>query len=83
MKTFFGVALSALVLMAPALCEAQNASQAALYASSYNSQHPYAALDNQDGIHLQPASPVAHHANPAEAPIDSSAALVNQTGGNR
>ena len=88
MKTFFGVALSALVLLAPVVSEAasvpQTASvpQSAVFASGYDAQHPNAYLDYQNGIHLMPISPVARGA--AGVPLQNSAdALMNRTGGER
>ncbi|HTU54050.1 MAG TPA: hypothetical protein VMF62_08775 [Acetobacteraceae bacterium] len=96
MKTFLGVALTALVLLAPALSDAASVAQTAgqpqatstdpawtTYASGYGAQHPYAWLDYQDGIHLMPVSPVAHSGATGPAVRDSSAALMNRTGGER
>ena len=88
MKTFFGVALSALVLLAPVVSEAasvpQTASvaQSAVFASGYAAQHPYAYLDYQNGVHLMPISPVARG---AASPMlqNSAAGLMNRTGGER
>ncbi len=79
MKTFLGIALSALVLMAPVISEAASPTQSA----AYGNQHPFAQLDYQNGIHLMPASPVAHRAIAAPTQRDSTMSLVNQTGGER
>jgi hypothetical protein len=76
MKTFLGVALSALVLTAPVISEAASQTQSA----AYSNQHPYAVLDYQNGVHLMPTSPVAHRGAFAPALRDSTAALMNQTG---
>jgi hypothetical protein len=76
MKGFLGVALSALVLMAPVVSEAASQTQSA----AYSNQHPYAWLDYQNGVHLMPSSPVARRAASAPELRDSTAALMNQTG---
>jgi hypothetical protein len=87
MKTFLGVALTALVLLAPALSEAQTRTQpqsavtaATTSAPSYNRQHPYAVFDYQDGVHLMPISPVSRSAAVVAAPRDSTLGLVDATG---
>ncbi len=77
MKAFLGVALSALVLAAPVFGVAQTINQPA------NSEHPYAVLDYQDGVHLKPAFPLAHRQSTAPVLRDSTMALVNKTGAGR
>ncbi len=86
MKTFFGVALTALVLLAPAISEAASVAQtagqpqsSASAATTYAQQHPYAVLDYQNGLHLMPVSPVSRSATTV-APRDSTLGLVDATG---
>jgi hypothetical protein len=81
-KSFVGAALTALMLVAPVISEAANftpTDPSQNYAPTYG--HSYAALDNQDGIHLRPASPVSRDPAVVAAPRDSTLRLVNGTGG--
>jgi hypothetical protein len=93
MKTFLGATLAALVFATPVLAtaamvgnaagrqpELMAANSGATISSAYAETHPYAVLDNQDGIHLMPISPVARG---AVVPYDHALALVNRTGGER
>ena len=90
MKTFLGVALSALVLMAPLVSDAasvvRTAGQplsSATASASYASQRPYAFLDYANGIHLMPISPVARRAASAPALRCGTCVLMNETGNGR
>ena len=88
MNTFFGVALTALVLLAPALSDAASVAQtagqpqsSATASATYAQQHPYAYFDYQNGIHVMPVSPVAGVRGAARPVLqDGTAALMNQTG---
>lgn len=85
MNTFVGLALSALVVLAPALSRAASVDQAASQprsaaTTSAPPSTPYAALDDQNGTQVTPVSPVSRS---AVAPLDSTAVLMSQTGGRR
>ncbi len=92
-KSFLGVVLTGLVLTVPAVFQAASAGEVwnssppigttydpsqAFYASGYGS---YAALDDQDNVHLRPASPVSRDPAVVAVPRDSTLRLVNGTGG--
>ncbi|HWA80002.1 MAG TPA: hypothetical protein VG848_06795 [Acetobacteraceae bacterium] len=92
-KNFLGVALTGLMLTAPAVFQTASAGEAwssspptgtaydssqAYYASGYGA---YAALDDQDNVHLRPASPVSRDPAVVTVPRDSTLRLVNGTGG--
>jgi hypothetical protein len=79
MKTFFGVALAALMLTAPVVSEAASRTQSV----AYNNQHPYAWLDYQNGVHMMPSSPVARRASSAPVLRCGTCELMNETGGDR
>ncbi|HUA76408.1 MAG TPA: hypothetical protein VMA86_01980 [Acetobacteraceae bacterium] len=95
MKTFFGAALSALLLSAPMVASAATIQHPMRLAESGVAADPSPAplsfavraapwtstLDYQDGIHLRPS--VGLSTNPNIVPMDSTMALVNQTGGER
>jgi hypothetical protein len=85
MNTFVGLALSAFVVLAPAVSQAASVNQAASQPQSAATTSappstPYAALDYQNGTQVTPVSPVSRS---AIAPLDSTAVLMNQTGGGR
>ena len=92
-KGFLGVAVTGLLLAAPAVFQAASAAEvwnssppasttfdpsSTIYASGYGS---YAVLNNQDDVHLRPASPVSRDPAVVSVPRDSTLRLVNGTGG--
>ncbi|HUC19298.1 MAG TPA: hypothetical protein VMA37_16590 [Acetobacteraceae bacterium] len=92
-KGFLGVVLTGLVLAAPVGFQAASAAEvwnssppasttfdptSTIYASGYGS---YAALNDQDGVHLRPTSAVSRDPAIVSVPRDSTLRLVNGTGG--